>query len=108
MSFFAVLRVANRGDSQSPFSKIIATKPKTGRRGGAPRRRATPTARTAVLGKPQPIVAQKVSAVAAGKAIDGVGAPSEKIVVSGLPLDVNEGQIKVSTRFALVAPGLGG
>ncbi|TEB34127.1 hypothetical protein FA13DRAFT_1789293 [Coprinellus micaceus] len=76
------------------LDEIIATKPKTGRRGGAPRRRATPTARTAVLGKPQPIVAQKVSAVAAGKAVDGVGAPSEKIVVSGLPLDVNEGQIK--------------
>jgi hypothetical protein len=57
-----------------------------------------------VLGKPQPIHAQKVSAVAVGKAVDGVGAVAEKIVVSGLPLDVNEGQIKVNARVAYILP----
>lgn len=90
----------NGGDSQR--EKIIATKPKTGgRRGGPPRRRTgAPTARSAVLGKPQPSPAQKVSAVAAAKSVDPAGAvPADKIIVSGLPLDVNEAQVKVNSRL---------
>jgi len=78
------------------LDEIISTKPKTGRRGGAPRRRAPAnTGRGAILGKPAHTPVQKVSVVAATKAANAA-APTiaDKIIVSGLPLDVNEAQVK--------------
>ncbi|KAF5314598.1 hypothetical protein D9611_007077 [Ephemerocybe angulata] len=75
------------------LDEIIATKPKTGRR-APPRRRApgTATGRGAILGKAAPSPVQKVSAAATKAA--AVPTIAEKIIVSGLPLDVNEAQVK--------------
>ncbi|PPQ81710.1 hypothetical protein CVT25_013440 [Psilocybe cyanescens] len=74
------------------LDEIIASKPKTGRRG--PSRRAS--AREQVLGKPVVTPVQRARA-AANPATDGaktVAQGSEKIIVSNLPGDVNEAQIK--------------
>ncbi|KAJ2936475.1 hypothetical protein H1R20_g618, partial [Candolleomyces eurysporus] len=62
-----------------------------------PRRSAGAAARGAVLGKAVPTPAQKVRAapaIAAAKAPAAPAVSSEKIMVSGLPLDVNEAQVK--------------
>ncbi|RXW16879.1 hypothetical protein EST38_g8975 [Candolleomyces aberdarensis] len=62
-----------------------------------PRRSAGAAARGAVLGRAAPTPAQKARAapaVVAPKAPAGPAVSSEKIMVSGLPLDVNEAQVK--------------
>ncbi|KAF8196025.1 hypothetical protein BJ912DRAFT_847107, partial [Pholiota molesta] len=72
---------------------IISSKPKTARRGSG--RRAAGAARAQVLGKPVATPAQRTRAAAAPVvAPKAVAQGSEKIVVSNLPGDVNEAQIK--------------
>ncbi|KAJ2919856.1 hypothetical protein MD484_g548, partial [Candolleomyces efflorescens] len=75
------------------LDEIISNK----RAGRRPRRSAGTAARGAVLGKPAPTPAQKARAapaVAAAKAPATPSVTAEKIMVSGLPLDVNEAQVK--------------
>lgn len=80
--------------SDRKFLQIISSKPKTGRRGSG--RRAAGTARAQVLGKPVATPVQRArAAVAPVEAPKAVAQGSEKIVVSNLPGDVNEAQIKV-------------
>ena len=81
------------------LDEIIKSKPRTGRRGGGPRRGA---ARASILGKPvaSPASRSRASATvaaAAGRPAAGAAAtpsPADKIIVSNLPTDVNEAQIK--------------
>ncbi|CAA7267260.1 unnamed protein product [Cyclocybe aegerita] len=71
---------------------IIASKPKNARRGSS---RRNTSARTQVLGKPATSPAQRARATA--PAVDPKAATqgtAEKIIVSNLPGDVNEAQIK--------------
>ncbi|KAG6897027.1 hypothetical protein C0992_004555 [Termitomyces sp. T32_za158] len=72
-------------------TKIIAAKPRNTRR-GPPRRTS---ARAQVLGSagPSPRVRATAAANVAAKAT-GQTSPTEKIIVSNLPIDVNESQIK--------------
>ncbi|KAH9478388.1 mRNA export protein mlo3 [Psilocybe cubensis] len=74
------------------LDEIIASKPKAGRRGSSRRS----SAREQVLGKPVTTPVQRARA-AANPAADSkavVTQASEKIIVSNLPSDVNEAQIK--------------
>ncbi len=74
--------------------KIISSKPKGARRGTG--RRGGGAARTQVLGKP--VVTPVQRARAAATTVDApkaIAQGSEKIIVSNLPADVNEAQIKV-------------
>ncbi len=74
--------------------KIISSKPKGARRGTG--RRGGGAARTHVLGKP--VVTPVQRARAAATTVDApkaIAQGSEKIIVSNLPADVNEAQIKV-------------
>jgi hypothetical protein len=70
---------------------MIASQPKTGRRTSNVRKGA---AKAQVLGKPTPSPAQKARAAAVAGATSATPT-AEKIVVSNLPQDVNEAQIKV-------------
>ncbi|EMD35399.1 hypothetical protein CERSUDRAFT_116173 [Gelatoporia subvermispora B] len=78
------------------LDEIISTRPKGVRR-GAPRRAG---AKAAVLGSPTAAPATRaraVATVAGGKAAPVTAAqqqPADKIIVSNLPLDVNELQVK--------------
>ncbi|KDR79999.1 hypothetical protein GALMADRAFT_136568 [Galerina marginata CBS 339.88] len=72
---------------------IISSKPKTLRRGSSRRG----SARAQVLGKPVTTPAQRARATATTPATDSskaISQGSEKIIVSNLPGDVNEAQIK--------------
>lgn len=83
------------------FQQIISSKPKAHRRGA--NRRAGP--REQVLGKPVPSPATRARAaatVATAAAAKAVPQASEKIIVSNLPADVNEAQIKVSSLSPLL------
>ncbi|EAU89501.1 RNA annealing factor [Coprinopsis cinerea okayama7 len=86
-------------DMDKSLDEIIASKPKGGRRGGAggaARRRST--GRQQILGKAAPAPAQKTRAAAAavqpGKVTAAQPALADKIIVSNLPIDVNEAQVK--------------
>ena len=71
-------------------SQIISSKPRKGRRGAGRRS----SARVQVLGKPA--VAPVQRARAAATLADATPAQkSDKIIVSNLPGDVNEAQVKV-------------
>ena len=75
------------------ISQIISSRPK-GRRGAGRRS----SARAQVLGKPAVTPVQRARATAATPATDTAKAVvqlSEKIIVSNLPDDVNEAQIRV-------------
>jgi len=74
------------------LDEIIASRPKTHRRGA---RRGT-TARAQVLGKPvtTPVHRARAAAAPATDSSKAVSQGSEKIIVSNLPGDVNEAQIK--------------
>lgn len=86
--------------------QIISTRPKGVRR-GAPRRAG---AKAVVLGSPTAAPATRARAaatVAGGKAAPATAAqqqPADKIIVSNLPLDVNELQVKVRLRCARHCP----
>jgi len=72
---------------------IIATK-KVGRRRGPPRRGS---ARAQTLGKPLPAPATRARVASTGvkaAVVASAASATEKIIVSGLPVDVNETQIK--------------
>jgi len=74
------------------LDEIISSKPKTQRRGS---RRPAGTARAQVLGKPVATPVQRARATApATDSSKAVSQGSEKIIVSNLPGDVNEAQIK--------------
>jgi THO complex subunit 4 len=79
--------------------QIISSKPKAGRRGAGRRS----SARAQVLGKPVVTPAQRARAAAtpATDAAKAVAQGSEKIIVSNLPGDVNEAQVKVCDFFLL-------
>jgi THO complex subunit 4 len=70
------------------LDEIIAAKPRTGRR---PSHRGA--ARAQVLGKPAPSPAQKARITTAPTA-PASDSKADKIIVSNLPPDVNEAQIK--------------
>jgi THO complex subunit 4 len=72
-------------DVDKSLDDIIKSKPRNHRRGSSRRT----TARVQVLGKPSPTPAQKARVTAAP-----TDAKSEKIIVSNLPGDVNEAQIR--------------
>ncbi|KAF8234947.1 hypothetical protein L208DRAFT_1259008 [Tricholoma matsutake] len=74
---------------------IISSKPRGARRGSARRGSARSSARQQILGKPldNPITRAAASATAA-KAPTAQPSPADKIIVSNLPQDVNEVQIK--------------
>jgi len=74
------------------LDEIISSKPKAGRRGSG--RRGAGAARAQVLGKPVVTPVQRARAAAPVEAPKAVAQGSEKIVVSNLPGDVNEAQIK--------------
>ncbi|EDR07945.1 uncharacterized protein LACBIDRAFT_297468 [Laccaria bicolor S238N-H82] len=71
---------------------IISAKPKTGRRGAARR----PSARAQVLGSTavSPVQRARAANIAASRTAKAVVPASTKIIVSNLPVDVNETQIK--------------
>ncbi|KAF8879648.1 hypothetical protein CPB84DRAFT_1687845 [Gymnopilus junonius] len=72
------------------LDEIISAKPKTHRRGVR-----RPSARAQVLGKPAPSPAQRARAAATTTELPkAVPQATEKIIVSNLPADVNEAQIK--------------
>lgn len=79
---------------------IISSKPKTGRRGGRARSSLGASGRTEALGKraAAPTPAAKTRAATANQAkaaASAVAAPSaDKIIVSNLPIDVTQEQIK--------------
>jgi hypothetical protein len=80
----------------TPLSQIIAARPKNVRRGSARRT----SARTQILGAPvaSPSTRARQAAAAAAivaKASPALSQPTDKIIVSNLPQDVNEIQIKV-------------
>jgi len=74
------------------LDEIISSKPKAGRRGAGRRS----TARAHVLGKPAVTPAQRArtAATPATGTAKAVAQGSEKIIVSNLPGDVNEAQVK--------------
>jgi len=74
------------------LDEIISSKPKAGRRGAGRRS----SARAQVLGKPVVTPAQRARAAAtpATDTAKAVAQGSEKIIVSNLPGDVNEAQVK--------------
>ncbi|KAF8954744.1 hypothetical protein BDZ97DRAFT_1862926 [Flammula alnicola] len=75
------------------LDEIISSKPKGGRRGATRRG----SARAQVLGKPVVTPVQRARAAATNPATEGakaVAQGSEKIIVSNLPGDVNEAQVK--------------
>ncbi|KAF9051840.1 hypothetical protein BJ165DRAFT_1524744 [Panaeolus papilionaceus] len=72
-------------DVDKSLDEIIKSKPRNPRRGSTRRT----SARAQVLGKAQPTPAQKARVSAAP-----TEAKSEKIIVSNLPADVNESQIR--------------
>ncbi|PPR02007.1 hypothetical protein CVT24_011130 [Panaeolus cyanescens] len=72
-------------DVDKSLDEIIKSKPRNHRRGSTRRT----SARAQVLGKPVPTPAQKARVAAAP-----TEAKSEKIIVSNLPADVNESQIR--------------
>lgn len=76
----------------SDILQLISSKPKAARRGSS-RRGA---ARAQVLGKPGPSPAQRARVTAPAAEAKTIPQASEKIIVSNLPTDVNEAQIKVS------------
>ena len=83
------------------FIQIIASRPKGARRGSSRRN----TARTQVLGtavtSPSTRARQAVAAAAVvAKASTTAPQPADKIIVSNLPQDVNETQIKVAIHVA--------
>ncbi|TFK38162.1 hypothetical protein BDQ12DRAFT_123328 [Crucibulum laeve] len=69
---------------------IISSKPRNVRRGSSRRG----TARAQVLGNAGVTPAQRVRAVPAAKPAAAQASPADKIIVSNLPTDVNEAQIK--------------
>ena len=75
------------------ISQIISSKPKGHRRGAGHRS----SARTQVLGKPAvtPVQRARAAATSTTDAAKTVTQGSEKIIVSNLPPDVNEAQVKV-------------
>ncbi|KJA25552.1 hypothetical protein HYPSUDRAFT_64729 [Hypholoma sublateritium FD-334 SS-4] len=75
------------------LDEIISSKPKAARRGTG--RRGAGAARTQVLGKPVVTPAQRARVTASNvDAPKAIAQGSEKIIVSNLPADVNEAQIK--------------
>lgn len=75
--------------------QIIATRPKGARRPGA-RRGA---AKTQVLGTSNsPVTRARAAPTAPANKVIATPQTSEKIIVSNLPVDVNEVQIRVSPR----------
>ncbi|KAF5311148.1 hypothetical protein D9619_007801 [Psilocybe cf. subviscida] len=73
------------------LEEIIKSKPKTARRGAGPRRTS---ARTQILGKPTTTPSQRARATAPADPTKAVAQNSEKIIVSNLPPDVNEAQVR--------------
>lgn len=77
--------------------QIIATRPRGARRGSSRRG----TAKSQVLGTSNsPVTRSRAAPPATGAKSAAAPQPSEKIIVSNLPIDVNEAQIKV--RFSAV------
>lgn len=78
------------------LSQIIATRPRAGRRGTGRR----PTGKAQVLGTTNsPATRARVAAVTNGaKPAPTSSQPADKIIISNLPPDVNEVQIKVSNH----------
>ena len=92
--------------SRIPLFQIIAARPKNTRRGSA---RRTSAGRTQVLGNPVTSPATRARQAAAAAAIVAKASPSttgaqpaDKIIVSNLPQDVNEAQIKVIAVYAIL------
>lgn len=86
-----------------PMDQIIAEGKKTRRPGARPRRSGGNQSAKAKLlgsgGSPAAVSKRKAAAsapIAAKSASNTSSAVSDKIIVSNLPLDVNEGQVKVS------------
>lgn len=79
-------------------SQIIATHPKGGRRGGGRRQ----SAKAQVLGSPanSPATRARAAPAANGARTAATAAqPADKIIVSNLPVDVNEVQIRVGISY---------
>lgn len=89
--------------------QIISSKPKAGRRGGRARSSLGTSGRNEALGKRSaapaaPAAKTRAAAAVQAKAATAVAAPTaaDKIIVSNLPIDVTQEQIKVSIFQSLL------